>query len=50
LYILDQHTAHERVLFEETMRMMDAHGSVGQNLLLTVQLELGAEQMGLLRR
>jgi len=45
LYILDQHTAHERVLFEETMRMMDAHGSVGQHLLLTVQLELGAEQM-----
>jgi DNA mismatch repair protein MutL len=47
LYILDQHTAHERVLFEETMRQMDAHGSVGQQLLLTVQLELGAEQMGL---
>jgi DNA mismatch repair protein MutL len=45
LYILDQHTAHERVLFEETIRLMDAHGSVGQHLLLTVQLELGAEQM-----
>ncbi len=47
LYILDQHTAHERVLFEETMRLMDAQGSVGQQLLLPVQIELGAEQMGL---
>ncbi|MEW5796395.1 MAG: DNA mismatch repair endonuclease MutL [Candidatus Zixiibacteriota bacterium] len=47
LLVVDQHTAHERVLFEETMRQMEAHGSTGQQLLLPVQFELGAEQLTL---
>jgi DNA mismatch repair protein MutL len=44
LYIVDQHTAHERVLFEETVRRLDKHQMVGQHLLLPVQVELNPEQ------
>jgi DNA mismatch repair protein MutL len=47
LLVIDQHTAHERVLYEETLRQMDNEGGTGQNLLLPVQVELGAEQMAL---
>jgi DNA mismatch repair protein MutL len=47
LLVVDQHTAHERVLYEETLARMDAHNGVGQTLLLPVQVELGAEQMAL---
>jgi DNA mismatch repair protein MutL len=45
LLVVDQHTAHERVLFEEMMGQMDAAGATGQQLLLPVQVELGLEQM-----
>jgi len=45
LLVVDQHTAHERVLFEEMMQRMDASGGTGQQLLLPVQVELGTEQM-----
>ncbi len=48
LLVVDQHTAHERVLFEETLRQMDNQGGTAQHLLLPVQVELGAEQMTLL--
>lgn len=44
LYIIDQHTAHERVLFEETVRKLDKHQMVGQHLLLPVQVEFSPEQ------
>jgi len=45
LMVIDQHTAHERVLFEETMRRMDNQGAVAQQLLLPVNVELNPEQM-----
>ena len=45
LYIVDQHTAHERVLFEETLKRLDTHASVAQQLLLPVQVELNPEQL-----
>jgi DNA mismatch repair protein MutL len=45
LYIVDQHTAHERVLFEQMLRQVDSHSVVGQHLLLPVQIELSPEQM-----
>jgi DNA mismatch repair protein MutL len=44
LYIVDQHTAHERVLYEETLRKLEQQKSVSQQLLLPVQLELDPEQ------
>jgi DNA mismatch repair protein MutL len=45
LYIVDQHTAHERVLYEETMRRVESNSLHGQNLLFPVQLELNPEQL-----
>jgi DNA mismatch repair protein MutL len=45
LYIVDQHTAHERVLFEETLRRLEQQKSVSQQLLLPVQVELAPEQL-----
>ncbi len=47
LFVVDQHTAHERILFEETLQKMDDQGAVAQNLLLPVQVDLNAEQMSL---
>ena len=44
LYIVDQHTAHERVLFEETLARMDRHEMIGQHMLLHVQVDLNPEQ------
>ncbi|MFO7260439.1 MAG: DNA mismatch repair endonuclease MutL [bacterium] len=45
LLIIDQHSAHERVLFEETMRRLTDGGAVGQRLLFPITLRLSpAEQ------
>ncbi len=43
--IIDQHAAHERVLFEKLQDQYDAGSQLGQHLLIPVQVELGtAEQ------
>ena len=47
LYIVDQHTAHERILYEETVRRIDEHSMLGQTLLFPVQVELSPEQLAL---
>ena len=47
LLVVDQHAAHERVLFEQTMRQMDKEGATSQQLLMPVNVELGPEQMTL---
>lgn len=47
LYIVDQHTAHERVLYEETVRRIDEHTMSAQTLLFPVQVELSPEQLAL---
>jgi len=41
LIIIDQHSAHERIMFEELMEAFDRGGQVGQRLLfpLTVRLQ-----------
>jgi DNA mismatch repair protein MutL len=46
LYLVDQHTAHERVLFEEVLRSLDRQGGTSQQLLFPVQLELSPELIG----
>jgi DNA mismatch repair protein MutL len=47
LYIVDQHTAHERVLYEEMLRRVEQHSIVGQQLLMPVQFELTPERFAI---
>jgi DNA mismatch repair protein MutL len=47
LLIIDQHTAHERVLFEDLLRQIERQSVVAQGLLLPVQVELSPEQLAL---
>lgn len=47
LFIVDQHTAHERVLFEENMKKVDQRSIDGQSLLFPVQIELDPQQLAL---
>ena len=41
LVLVDQHAAHERILFEEMRRRMEAQGVPTQRLLLPLTLEVG---------
>jgi DNA mismatch repair protein MutL len=45
LYIVDQHTAHERVLYEDTLKRIESHSVIGQMLLIPVQVDLNPEQL-----
>ncbi len=44
LYLVDQHAAHERILFEETMEQMGRNAALSQRLLLPVNVELATER------
>jgi len=44
LYIVDQHTAHERVLYEETLTRIEKSAVDSQTLLFPAQVELNPEQ------
>lgn len=50
LTILDQHTAHERVLFERLYRAWVARGMASQPLLIPEAVELSAPNAALLQR
>jgi DNA mismatch repair protein MutL len=50
LAVIDQHTAHERVLFERLYRAWTARGIQFQPLLLPASIELSAPHAALLRR
>jgi DNA mismatch repair protein MutL len=44
LLIIDQHSAHERILFEELMRDFDAGGRPSQRLLFPITLRLSSAE------
>jgi DNA mismatch repair protein MutL len=50
LTVIDQHTAHERVLFERLVRAWTARGIASQPLLIPEAVELSAPQAALLQR
>lgn len=50
LTILDQHTVHERVLFERLYRAWAARGMASQSLLIPESVELSAPHAALLQR
>jgi DNA mismatch repair protein MutL len=45
LVMVDQHSAHERVLYERTMEQLRAGGAPSQRLLLPITLELTDEEL-----
>ncbi len=44
LYLVDQHAAHERILYEETMERMGKNAALSQRMLLPVNIELSLER------
>lgn len=50
LVLVDQHAAHERILFEEFRRRLEAGETVAQRLLLPVTVELGARDAEWIQR
>ena len=49
VFFIDQHVAHERVLFERLLRELDAGPLASQELLFPQPIELGAGQAGLVQ-
>jgi DNA mismatch repair protein MutL len=47
LWIIDQHVAHERVLFEKTLRQRDVEKVQGQRLLMPIVVELTPGQQAI---
>lgn len=50
LVLLDQHAAHERILFEQMLRQQESGGVAGQRLLFPALIELGPRESNWLRR
>jgi DNA mismatch repair protein MutL len=42
LMIIDQHAAHERIIYEKAIKMMKSHSSFSQQLLIPLKIKLSA--------
>ncbi len=47
LFIIDQHAAHERILYESGLKSLESGRATSQNLLFPVNLELAADEYSL---
>lgn len=47
LLIIDQHTAHERVLYEENLKSLQAGRAISQSLLFPINIELSPDRFAL---
>ncbi|MEM8956167.1 MAG: DNA mismatch repair protein MutL, partial [Verrucomicrobiota bacterium] len=50
MVLMDQHAAHERVLFEEMRRRMETEGVPSQRLLIPLTIEFDPKEFDLVRR
>ena len=50
LVIVDQHSAHERIIYENVMRQLAAEGLPAQRLLLPITIELTDEELDVVAR
>ena len=50
LVLIDQHAAHERVLFEKILRQVKEKDGIGQGLLLPITIEFSNSDAGILKK